>query len=296
VGDVLAQQRVAVDLVAVDDGSRDGSANRLKEWSARDGRLRVLLTPGVGPGRALDLALGAARHDRVAQMEADDRCPPDRLARLNEALEQNPKWDAVTSRAGQIGHRSAGMRRYLEWQNSLLSPAAQAAGRFIEIPSLHQTGLYRRDALDAIGGFSGDPRWPLDIDFWMRWHQSGRLVGKVARVLYRWRQHPLQSTRTSPLHRIEALRRCKAHYFVGGPGRAAPLQLLSVGRTLSCWSDALRDAGRPDHQASEWRPGTPLPAAVPGAIRVFAFGTAPARDRIRRQEGAFDPARDWFVA
>ncbi len=296
VADVLAQRQVEVELIAVDDGSSDGSAERLEAWARRDPRLRVVVTAGVGPGRALDLALAAARHELVAQMEADDRCPADRLERLHAALLAHPEWHGVTSRAGLIGFRSAGMRRYVDWQNRLLAPEAQAAARFIEIPALHQTGLYRRSCLQAVGGFAGDPRWPLDIDFWMRWHRDGWRVGKVARVLYRWRQHPRQSTRTSPLHGLDALRRCKAHYFVAGPGAVAPLELLSVGATLAGWSAALQAAGREDHRAIDWRPSTPPPARLPAAVRLFAFGTEAARAQILRHAGAFDPARDWFVA
>jgi glycosyltransferase involved in cell wall biosynthesis len=296
VGDVLAQQGVAVELIAVDDGSRDGSAVRLAALAARDPRLRVIATTGVGPARALELALAAAKSDLVGQMEADDRCPPDRFARLAAALAAHPDWDGVVSRAGLLGFRSDGMRRYLAWQNGLATPEAMAAARFVEIPALHQTGLYRRAALEAAGRFVGDPRWPLDIDFWMRWHQRGLRVGRVARVLYRWRQHAAQSTRTSPLHRLEALRRCKAHWFARGPGAGRAVELLSVGRTLAGWREALREEGQRDVIAHEWRPGAPLPARRASALRLFVFGTAAARARVAAQRDAFDPARDWFAA
>jgi glycosyltransferase involved in cell wall biosynthesis len=299
VRDVLAQRDVDLELVAVDDGSRDASGERLEAFARSDSRLQLIRTGGVGAARALDLALAAAHAPLVAQMEADDRCPPDRLARLAAALRARPEWQGMTSRASTFGFPSEGMRRYIAWQNGLAAPEAMARARFVEIPALHQTGLYRRASLDAIGGFLGATEaggWPLDIDFWMRWYEHGLIAGKVPRVLYRWRQHPRQSTRTRPSHVLNALRRCKAHYFARGPGRGRAIDVLSVGATLAGWCEALRAAGCNDVQQIAWRPATPLPATRAGAIRLFVYGTAPARARVIARIGALDADRDWFAA
>ncbi len=298
VGDVLGQRGVALELVAVDDGSRDGTGERLEAAARRDRRLRVTRTGGVGPARALDLALAAARAPLIGQMEADDRCPPDRFARLLRALRDHPDWQGVTSRATIFGVRGEGMRRYVVWQNGLVAPEAMERARFVEIPALHQTGLYRREALVALGGFLGGSErggWPLDIDFWMRWFERRLVAGKVARVLYRWRQHARQSTRSSPLHRMDVLRRCKAHYFARGPARGRPVDLLSVGATLAAWEVELAAAGSADVRALSWRPGSPLPPTRAGAVRLFVYGTVAARERAVAAIGDLDPARDWFA-
>src|SRR5262249_59296966 len=90
-------------------------------------------------------------------------------------------WDGVVSRAGVFGFRSEGMRRFVRWQNGLSGPDELARARFVEIPALHQCGLYRRAALEAAGGFVGaseERGWPLDIDFWMRWFERGLKAGR----------------------------------------------------------------------------------------------------------------------
>jgi len=299
VGDVLRQRGVELEVVAVDDGSRDGTGERLEKLARADPRLRVVRTAGIGPARALDLALAAARHPWIGQMEADDRCPPDRFERLLDALGAQRDWDGAVSRAGVFGFRSEGMRRYVRWQNGLLDPDELARARFVEIPALHQCGVYRRGALEAVGGFVGlseERGWPLDIDFWMRWFERGLRAGRVGRVLYRWRQHARQSTRTSPAHRLDALRRCKAWYFARGPARGRAIDLYSVGRTLDAWRAELGAAGAGDVQARMWRPGAPFPAAHGDALRLFAYGMEPARARVRAALPDFDPARDWFAA
>lgn len=47
-----------------------------------------------------------------------------------------------------LDHRP-GMTRYIEWQNSLRSTAQLFEARFLEIPSLMQTGLFQRSAVLA---------------------------------------------------------------------------------------------------------------------------------------------------
>ena len=47
-----------------------------------------------------------------------------------------------------------GMGEYVTWQNSLLSPEEMAAGRFIEIPALHQTAIFRRAAVEEVLAYS----------------------------------------------------------------------------------------------------------------------------------------------
>ncbi len=294
--DVLGQQDVALDVVAVDDGSTDASARVLRERAAADGRLRVLESGGAGASAALAVALGAARAPLIAHMEADDRSHPERLARLRDALARHPDWDGVVSRARLIGAPGEGMRRYVAWQDSLRTPETMARARFVEIPALHQAGLYRREVLERIGGYAGDARWPVDIDFWMRWFAAGARVGKVEAALYGWRQHERQSTRTSVLHRLETLRTCKAWYFVRGPARGYAIDVVSVGRTLAGWCDALRAAGADDIRPVEWRTRGMLPAGRPRAVRLIAYGTASIRARLASVLGRATCDRDWFAA
>ena len=307
--DALAQRAVELTVLAiVDDGEGgrdDGSAEFLEQQARSDSRLKVLRGPGAGAGAALDVGLSAAAAagaPLLAHMEADDRCLQDRLARLAAALKRDPFLCAVTSRAGQFGAVTPGMRRYLAWQNSLLSHAELARERFVEIPALHQTGLYRVEAVQAIGGYAPRGPWPVDIDFWLRWFEHDALVAplkvaKLPRVFYRWRQHVRQATRShggnaaAGPHGLDALRAAKAHYLARWlRGSAAvssrPVVLLSTGRTLHAWGAALRAEGAAVRAALEWKPGRPPPAEVEraredGALVVAAFGTAAVRARLR---------------
>ena len=112
-------------------------------------------------------------------------------------------------------------RRYVEWQNGLLTPAAMASARFVELPALRQTGLYRRAALDAlrcpVGGGDAETyhdlvEWPIDSDFWFRWYELGLVCGKLgAPPLYLWRQHAGLDVQEAPRSGAEGAQGRVAH-------------------------------------------------------------------------------------
>ena len=81
-----------------------------------------------------------------------------------------------------------------------------------------------------------------------------------------------------------------------GPGRDRAIDVLSVGATLAGWCEALRTAGCADVRPVAWRPSAPLPATRGAAVRLFVFGTAPARARVIARVGELDADRDWFAA
>lgn len=305
VGDLLGQRGVDLRvLAAVDvdaDGRDDGSLAWLETRAADDPRLVVVRGPGAGVGPALDAALAVSDADLVGHMEADDRCPADRLARLLAGLAERPELDGLTSRVETFGAQAPGMERYVAWQNELLTGAEMARHRWIEIPAMHQSGVYKRVALDAIGGYTPRGEWPADIDVWLRWFGAGLTVAKLPDVLYRWRQHAEQHSRSSPLHTLDVLRAAKIHDLERElAGRL--VVLTSTGATFEAWHDDLRRSTLMLAEAAPWKPNQEPPprvvAAPPtGAVVVAAYGRAPARRAVRAALGRpHEPSELLFVA
>lgn len=82
-GSALAQSLSDLELVVVDDGSRDRSAAIAEAMAARDPRLRVVRRPvNRGAAATRNEALALARGRWIAVLDGDDRMAPERLARL----------------------------------------------------------------------------------------------------------------------------------------------------------------------------------------------------------------------
>src|SRR3954468_2829862 len=76
----LAQEEVALEVVVVDDGSRDGTAAGLAEWARADPRLRVCrLEPSAGVGAARNAGIERARGEWLAFLDHDDLWAPRKL-------------------------------------------------------------------------------------------------------------------------------------------------------------------------------------------------------------------------
>ena len=95
----IRQQTLADwELLVLDDDSADGSGELAVEWAALDPRIRVLEPDGPrGLASRLNQAIGHARGEFIARMDADDVAYPERLRRQLEYLEENPGVDLVGS-------------------------------------------------------------------------------------------------------------------------------------------------------------------------------------------------------
>lgn len=80
---VLAQRGVDLEVIAVDDGSSDGSVALLHDYAARDPRLQVHVNPeNLGPLRSFERAMSLGRGEFIAPCDQDDLWQPQKLARL----------------------------------------------------------------------------------------------------------------------------------------------------------------------------------------------------------------------
>lgn len=210
VGDLRAQTLANWELVAVDDGSTDGSAGVVLAAAEGDRRVRVLGNTGA-PGivGALQTAVDAARAEWLARMDADDRCRRDRLERQ---WERTADGDVILSNVELLDGGAGGMARYVEWANSLADHEAICHGRFIENPVIHPTVMMRRQAYEAVGGYR-DVEWAEDHDLWLRMLQAGRRFVKIGEPLVAWRDSPGRLTRTDPRYDTKARQRLRAWHL-----------------------------------------------------------------------------------
>jgi glycosyltransferase involved in cell wall biosynthesis len=187
---VLAQGAPDVEVVVVDDGSTDGTAEAAAQV-AREGRaVRVLRVANGGPGRARNAGVAASRAPLVAFLDADDRWLPGGLALRRRLLEGAP--------GAALAH---GLVRYVDEAGTPIAfdplafgpPADRRGGRVLRAlfwgNFVHtSTVLVRRSALDEVGGFDERRALIEDYDLWLRLAARRPFVFTPEPVaLYLWR-------------------------------------------------------------------------------------------------------------
>ncbi len=147
------------ELVLVDDGSRDGTAARLRALEADDPRLRVFeLTRNFGQMAALACGLFAARGDVVVTMDADLQNPPEEIPKLLDAIDKGAF--VATARRAQ---------RYERTWRWLASRFVHALARVLTGADIRDFGgqfkAYRREVVEALGRVwaPGKPLFPLAL-------------------------------------------------------------------------------------------------------------------------------------
>ncbi len=316
VGSILDQTRKDIELIAVDDGSTDGSGHRLESWAKRDARVTVLLRSHEGLIVALNAGTAACQAPLVARMDADDRAHPERLEAQAAFLAALEEIAVVGCRVEGFpaGDVREGFRIYLEWLNHLETPQDIAREIFVESPLAHPSVMMRREWLDRVGGYQ-EHGWPEDYDLWLRLHLAGARFAKVARHLLAWREHPNRITRTDRRYSVENFLRAKAHYLVRGPllgrdsvlvwgagqmGRRLSKHLLREGAPVRAFVDIdPAKIGRTRRGAPVISPeGLPaLWASMPRPVLLVAVGSRGARGLIRGQltPMGWVEAQDWWA-
>lgn len=79
---VLAQSLREIEIVCVDDGSTDDSADIIAQTAQRDSRVKLIRQENAGPGPARNAGIAAAMGEFVTFLDADDRYSSDDYLRV----------------------------------------------------------------------------------------------------------------------------------------------------------------------------------------------------------------------
>lgn len=284
------------EVVVVDDGSMDGTQRILREWAARDARVRVMRQPASGIVVALEHARAQARGTYLARMDADDVCLPRRFALQRDLMESN---DSVVASGCHVRYFPPeavrdGARRYEAWMNASAEPEEVVREVFVECPLAHPTFFLRADAVASVGGYR-DVGWPEDYDLILRLWEQGGALAKVPEVLLHWRETPGRLSRTHPRYGPEAFLDCKVHFLrrtllsheraavvwgAGPVGKALARALLAAGTPVRAFVEVdARKIGQTIHGAPVLSNGEGLVLA--DCLHLGAVGQEGARGTIR---------------
>ncbi len=217
---IVAQEGVDLEVLVVDDGSRDDTADVVRAFAGP--ALRYLpQQPSGGPARPRNVGIGEAAGELVALCDADDVMLPGKLAAAVAVFAARPEVDLVHTDFAAIDADDKVLRpRYLEQyqrfrqalQPTDLPDVSLLAGRVLYEQLLHanfvgtsSVVMRRRTAL-AVGGFDETLRNADDYDLWCRLAWSGATFAFIDAVHHQYRLHGGNLSKKTTLRKPAAIK------------------------------------------------------------------------------------------
>ena len=188
IGSVLSQSYSKTEVIVVDDGSTDRTAELLQHYVQQDGdRVRSFHQPNQGVAIARNHGIQMAKGDWIAFLDADDFFLPDKLAAQMAIAEANPDLGIVHSGWNRVDPQGQLLVSITPWQQI---PRLDLESWLRWKPVLPSAMLFRRDWLIRSGGF--DPRFPPaeDTELVLRLARMGCAATWLEQVTVGYRQHP----------------------------------------------------------------------------------------------------------
>lgn len=191
---VLAQTYRPVEIIVVDDGSSDRTAEIATEHA-----VGVCRQPHGGPAAARNAGLAVARGAYWAIFDADDVMPPQRLSNQVAYLDEHPE-------AGMV----------LGLAEAFVTPGEPRPAHFNPVwddgPYRGHWGtmLARRSVLDVVGPFNDALALGEDVEWMARANDAGVHAGQLDQVCLRYRIHRGQTSSDPRANRLATLRVLRA--------------------------------------------------------------------------------------
>jgi glycosyltransferase involved in cell wall biosynthesis len=197
---VLAQSLDDFEFIIVDDCSKDNSRNLLKEWAARDARIRLYFNEvNKGIFGTLNYLIDLTKNDLIKIFCQDDVMMPNCLERQVAFMEERPflAYSRCMGTQEADGVSRMGAVDAFAHLPEIIYPAASALAYFTfgNIPGNLTNVIIRKTALLNAGGFSQKSPYAGDFEAWVRLAQS-YAFGIQREALVYVHTHPQQGSVT----------------------------------------------------------------------------------------------------
>ena len=211
---LLLQTYRDFELIAVDDGSTDGSGDFLDRLAKTDSRVEVIHQPNAGVSAARNAALDRASGDYVVFADADDTVCPDWLEVLAKEAETSGA-DIVVSGFFSTDSNGKALDTVLPPEEGNIT-GKEFLGNFYAhqsnhgLPGFGHGKIVRRDLIEKNNiRFTPGLKLAEDLDFFVRLYDKAETVRTVRYAGYNYLQGAENSTGGSSAYWVDYLSQVK---------------------------------------------------------------------------------------
>lgn len=181
---VLAQTFNDFELLIIDDGSTDNTAEIAHQYSQQDSRVKLLSQENQGVSVARNLGIQMSLGEFVAFLDSDDQWLPDKLAVHIEHLTLQPELGISFAKIEFMSPEGNPMKQFSNSSLTNLTPIDFYYENLIITPS---NVVIRRAVFEQIGNFDPNLKGTEDAELFLRTSCNGWKVEGIDRVLTRYR-------------------------------------------------------------------------------------------------------------
>lgn len=173
---IMASTYKPIEVVMVDDGSKDESLSIATSYCEQHTECRVIAQENQGVSVARNTAIRAAKGVYILPVDADDKIADTFIQKAVDVIEKNGNIRVVGCRSWMFGAVNK------EWKLPAFSHSLLARKNMIPA-----TALYRKADWERCGGYCEQEIYREDWDFWISMMELGGIFYKIDEVLFYYR-------------------------------------------------------------------------------------------------------------